>query len=212
MLHPIKAPFCGVCGTPFDPLALSLGECAGCRDNRYHGAPPYLALRSAYYFEGPLRHAVHRFKYREKAALAAPLGLLMHQFLLSQTSAGIPVADLAAVVPVPLHGWRQYRRGYNQSELLARELADLLAVETIPLLRRIRHTPPQVQLSARQRTENLKGAFAVNEEALQRPDWQRPVLLVDDVCTTGSTIRECARTLTSRGIKAVYALTLARQM
>src|SRR4028119_1720455 len=69
-LQPIETPMCVCCGYPFDPRAHSAALCAECRPNRYHATPPFEALRSAYIFEGPLRHAVHRFKYADKRALA----------------------------------------------------------------------------------------------------------------------------------------------
>ncbi|MDQ3813989.1 MAG: double zinc ribbon domain-containing protein, partial [Armatimonadota bacterium] len=148
-LQPIVPPLCAVCGKPFDPLAHSATECAECRDNRYHGAPPFDALRSVYRFEGAVRQAVHRFKYHDKIALAAPLADLLHEFLAQQDAAvpAIPTDRLALLTPVPLHPWRRYRRGYNQSGLLAQELGKRLAVPSGEVLRRTRHTSPQIELS-----------------------------------------------------------------
>jgi len=214
-LRPIVAPICAVCGVPFDPLAHSASTCADCRANRYHGSPPFVALRSAYVFEGAIRDAAHRLKYRDKVALAAPLAGLLQEFLERQPAAAppIPLGDLALLTPVPLHSWRRYRRGYNQSALLAAHLGKRIAVLNGEVLRRTRHTSPQVELSARQRAENVKGAFSVDEAALEK--WNPhggPVLLIDDVCTTGSTLRECAAVLKGAGVSEVYALTLARQL
>jgi ComF family protein len=224
-LTPLAPPFCAVCGKPFDPLAHSAAECADCRANRYHPAPPFQAMRSVYAFENAMRHAVHRFKYNGKIALAAPLAGLLHDYLRHPPEAGheekdavpaIPVAGLALLTPVPLHPWRRYRRGYNQSALLARELSRGLARSGDPVavgevLRRTRHTPPQVGLTAKDRVENVAGAFAIDAARLEQLNPQRgPVLLLDDVCTTGSTLRECAAVLRKAGVKEVYALTLAR--
>lgn len=209
-LRLIVAPFCGRCGFPFDPLAHAAVECAACRANRYHVAPPFAALRSVFTFEGALRPAVHSLKYKGKIVRAAPLAALLHEFLQSQTA--IP-ADLALVAPVPLHPLRRWRRGYNQSELLARELAKTLGVPDGEVLRRTRRTPPQVGLSAKARRENVRDAFAADERALERLNPSRgPVLLIDDVCTTGATIAECARALRVAGVAEIYALTLARQL
>jgi ComF family protein len=217
-LRPIAAPFCARCGLPFNPLAHAADLCADCRPNRYHAAPPFDMLRSPYAFEGALRHAVHRFKYQGKIALAAPLAALLDEFLKTQNhpSANIPRERLALLVPVPLHSWRRYRRGYNQSGLLARELGRRLDVPVADALRRVRHTAPQVELSARDRAANVRGAFAINAgfdaaplhgDAVQSPG---AVLLIDDVCTTGATLRECTRVLKQAGAPEVYALTLAR--
>ncbi len=212
-LCPIQAPFCERCGIPFDPQLHTASECAACRANRYHAAPPYEMLRSVFAFEGALRHAVHRFKYQDKTALGAPLAGLMHEFLHQSNTqeARIPVENIGAVVPVPLYAWRRYRRGYNQSELLGRELAHLLDVPMINALTRVRHTAPQVELRKKQRRDNVRGAFALHKEVTRRHD-KGGVLLVDDVCTTGATLGECARVLKSAGFAPIYALTLARQL
>jgi ComF family protein len=119
--------------------------------------------------------------------------------------------NIGAVVPVPLHAWRRYRRGYNQSELLARELARLIDVPMMNALTRVRHTTPQVELRKKQRRDNVRGAFALHEEVARRGE-KGSVLLIDDVCTTGATLGECARVLKSAGFAPVYALTLARQL
>ncbi len=212
-LHPLAAPFCCRCGLPCDPLAHAADLCADCRPNRYHAAPPFNVLRSPYAFEGALRHAVHRFKYQGKIALAAPLAALLDEFLKAQhhPTANIPYERLALLVPVPLHSWRRYRRGYNQSELLARELSRRLDIPAVNALRRVRHTAPQVELSARDRTRNVRGAFALNT-SFDAAKSGAAVLLIDDVCTTGATLSECAHVLKQAGAPEVYALTLARQL
>lgn len=212
-LHRIVPPFCAICGEPSDPLAKAARECARCRDNRYHAAPPFVASRSVYRFTGPVREAIHRFKYEDKIALGMPLAAVLHDFLEHQPDGAlkIPNEQLSLIVPVPLHPWRQYRRGYNQSALLARELSELRGLPHIEALRRIRHTTPQIELKAGERAANVKGAFAVDENALQAalPAGQA-VLLIDDVHTTGATLSECASVLKKAGVAEVYALTLAR--
>jgi ComF family protein len=110
-------------------------------------------------------------------------------------------------------GWRRYRRGYNQSALLARELARRLQCRYGDVLRRTRYTSSQVGLSVKQRAANVQGAFAVRSELLRRCNPEgKPVLLIDDVFTTGATVRECTRVLQQAGIADVYILTLARQL
>jgi ComF family protein len=210
-LRLIEAPFCRRCGIPFDVQLHTDLECAACRANRYHAAPPFEALRSVFAFEGALRNAVHRFKYEDKTALAAPLSALLHEFLLQSSTQDIPAESIRAVVPVPLHAWRRYQRGYNQSELLACELGRLLDVPTINALTRVRHTAPQVELRKKQRRDNVCGAFALQEIG-RRYTNKGAVLLIDDVCTTGATLSECARVLKVSGFAPVHALTLARQL
>lgn len=214
-LVPIAAPFCSSCGIPFDPLAQTASQCPDCRSTYSRRAPSLRILRSAYTFEGALRHAVHRFKYQGKVALAPALADRLHTYLTHQPVGApvIPSADLELLIPVPLHPWRRYRRGYNQSELLARELGQRLGVPAAVLLSRERHTTPQVELSARDRASNVAGAFAADADGVAALEpGNRPVLLIDDVCTTGSTLRECASVLAACGLQHVYALTLARQL
>jgi ComF family protein len=113
-----------------------------------------------------------------------------------------------AIVPVPLHGSRRRSRGYNQSELLARELAHLsgLPLER-DVLRRVRNTRPQTeQPDAASRRLNVAGAFGPGKAP---PSGS--ILLIDDVTTTGSTLEACARVLLANGAAHVYALTFARE-
>ncbi|MCL4534984.1 MAG: ComF family protein [Bacteroidetes bacterium] len=158
-------------------------------------------LRAAFFFDGPLRQGIHRFKYRGVRSLAAPLAQLL-----------LPTLDALpwsfdVVVPVPLHPARQRQRGYNQSVLLAAELGRQrgLAVVT-SAISRTRNTPPQMELSAAERQANVAGVFAGRPGAL---DGQR-VLLLDDVGTTGSTLDACAMGARQAGAAEVYALVLAR--
>lgn len=210
-LIPIRVPFCQRCGTPFDPLAQAANECADCRENRYHKAPPYAALRSAYAFEGALRPAIYNFKYRGKTALAESLSEILEDTLQSDTT--LQNQSFAALVPIPLHPWRRWRRGYNQSTLLAEHLGSKIGAPCRELLQRTRRTKPQVGLSEKQRLENVRGAFALNEQLRQKLAVNNgPVLLIDDVCTTGATMAECASVLQRAGFKTVFGLTLARQL
>jgi ComF family protein len=144
--------------------------------------------------EGPLRHAIHRFKYGDRPQLAGPL-----------VAATLVERRLApsAIVPVPLHGDRRRRRGYNQAELLARELARASGVEVIDGLRRVR-SGRQVGRGGAGRREALAGAFVW--VGAGRPD---AVLVLDDVLTTGSTLLECALAVRAAGVARVDALALA---
>jgi ComF family protein len=111
------------------------------------------------------------------------------------------------VIPVPLHKQRLKERGFNQSLLLAREVARVFGLEVdYRSLKRIRPTRPQVDLKPDERKKNVKGAFDVKSPERVRG---RRVLLVDDVFTTGATVSECARVLKKAGAE-VYVLTLAR--
>ncbi|MCS6842269.1 MAG: ComF family protein [Roseiflexaceae bacterium] len=157
-------------------------------------------VRIAYVFEGPLRHALHQLKYRRRRRVARPLGTLMASRLHTHP---IPCD---ALIPVPLHQQRLRERGFNQAELLAREVARTTDFPLIvgPLVR-LRATKQQALLDVAERIENVADAFA----------WKGPapparVVLVDDVLTTGATVNACAAALRAGGAREVYALALAR--
>ena len=123
--------------------------------------------------------------------------------------AGDRLGQLGAevVVPVPLHWRRRWRRGYNQSEALARPLAARLGLPCrASWLRRVRHTPEQTSQTAAGRRDNVRGAFRARGAELRG----RTILLVDDVMTTGSTAAEAARTLREAGASRVVVAVLTR--
>jgi len=144
---------------------------------------------------------MHHLKYRGRTVLAEPLGGMMAAYWTQHPT------PTDVVVPVPLHAARLRQRGYNQAALLAREMARQagLALDERTLVRR-RATASQVDLTAEQRKENVRAAFQCVGPALAG---QR-VLLIDDVCTTGSTLDACAVALQEGGASSVHALTLAR--
>lgn len=154
-------------------------------------------------YAGPLRHAIHHFKYRSRTSLARELGALLSETL---TEAGVP--PCAAIVPVPLHPKREAARGFNQASLLAQEVSGSLHV---PVLRdgmaRTVDTPPQVGLSREQRLRNVAGAFSVHRGAFSHGG----MLLVDDVATTGATLVTCAdRLAQDGGAPWIWGAVLAR--
>ena len=151
---------------------------------------------SAGRYEGALRDVIHAFKYEGRRSLARPLGGMLRK-------AGRPVLERSdCVVPVPLHPWRQLRRGFNQ----ARDLAERLDRPVMNALWRIRATPSQMTLSAAERRSNLRGALAASPFVTVA---DQTVVLVDDVRTTGATLDECAKALRRAGAREVRALTLA---
>ena len=160
-----------------------------------------IEARAVYRFEGAARKAVHQLKYQGVTALAPPLGRLMAARL-PQPSASMVVA------PVPLHRSRLRERGYNQAELLAKEVGRRTgAPVTTRLLSRTQAAPPQAQArSVDARLVAVRGAFQAAPEAAGAD-----VLLIDDVCTTGSTLAACADALLRAGAARVAALTFARE-
>lgn len=157
-------------------------------------------LRAAALFQGPLREGIHRLKYNHGTALAPVLAGFMEEFL---RDFPIP-ADV--IIPVPLHPARERLRGYNQSALLAEQLA---VSQKLPMwynvVERVRATTPQVKLNAAARRENMRDAFTATTQVAGAR-----VLLIDDVCTTGATLEACSIALKRRGAKSVWGLALAR--
>lgn len=190
----IEPPFCPRCGRPTTTARL----CNWCRE-----APPQIdGIRAVAYLEGPLRAAILRFKYSNMRVLATSLGHIMAHHVSKDR---LPVD---VVVPVPLHPQRLRERGYNQAALLAREVAKAVDLPVLQDgLMRVRSTLPQVGLSARERRDNVRGAFGCVEEGLKG---QR-ILLVDDVCTTGATLDACTIALRERDVQTVWGLVLARE-
>jgi len=149
---------------------------------------------------GPVREALHAFKFGGKRALARPLADLV-----IEGSRGRLAPDVAVLVPVPLTGARERERGFNQAALIAERVGVALGVGVAPRrLRRVRATPPQTDLSGADRRLNVRDAFVASEVAGLH------VVVVDDVLTTGATAAECARALRTAGARTVGVLTVAR--
>jgi ComF family protein len=192
----LAPPFCDCCGYPVGHA----GRCRLCQSGA--NVPDSLAgIRSAAFFEGPLQKAVHQFKYRRDAILADTLAVLMKD----AGADDLPARSL--VVPVPLASERLAARGYNQAALLARTWAELRGLRMAPQgALRVRNTAAQVGLSAQERRLNVAGAFAGDKRIVAG----KPIILVDDVCTTGATLDACAAALLGAGATQVWGLTLAR--
>lgn len=192
----LTPPLCQHCGTP-----LMRGQaCFNCTGGRLklHG------LRVVSFYQEPLRSYIHALKYRGHTGLARPLGYLLAYAYQHYSMR----ADM--LVPVPLHNLRQKARGYNQSQLLAAACAEQLQlVYDHTLLTRVRATSSQVSLSPQERQKNVSQAFRCVQPQVVRG---RSVLLIDDVCTTGSTLEACAAPLLQAGAREVWGLVLARPM
>ncbi len=151
-------------------------------------------------YEGPLRQLIHLFKYEKVETLARPLSRLLIQSLPLDQRFDI-------VVAMPMHWRKRWERGFNQAELLATPVARRYGLKLAANLRRKRHTRAQAGLSEAQRQANAKESFVVRRpEEIDR----KRVLLVDDVFTTGATLRAAAAALKNAGAVHVSALTLAR--
>ena len=188
--------FCRQCKTPFlnrFPLD-ELGLCRACR----LGAAGFDAAYSYGAYEGGLRTLIHLYKFSGFRPLADPLTDLLHRAL--------PIdGEFDLVTPMPLHWFRRWRRGFNQSELLAVKLGKRRGIPCVRLLERRRPTRSQTSLTPAQRRKNVAGAFLAAPDAAGKR-----ILLVDDVLTTGATANACGSALKRAGAASVTILTIAR--
>jgi ComF family protein len=195
----IEPPFCSICGTPFVSSEIENHPCGPCVTKKRY----FRVARALGFYQGPLREAIHRWKYEGKTYLtplfAGWLSEGLHRYWND-----IPF-DL--LIPVPLHSSRLRKRGFNQALLLVKELSHRTGIPYLKrALRKRTPTLPQVNLNGPEREKGVRGSFQTDErDQLQG----KSVLLIDDVYTTGATVNECSRVLVAGGAKEVYVLTLA---
>ncbi len=208
-----------VCRGCLDRLTVRRGSCCLCCGRFFEGVgephlcirclekpPAFTRHRSCGRYDGELRDLILAFKYKRMPVLAKVLGRFAVDALGGDEDLW---QGLDMIVPVPLHARRKRERGFNQSRLLARELGRAEGVEVeAKLLRKMKNVPPQAGLEGRERREeNVRGVYGMRNPRRVRG---KTVLLVDDVFTTGATIRECSRVLKEAGAAEVRALTIAQ--
>lgn len=204
LLDLIYPPACGHCGR------VDFRFCTGCLQElervpvsvSWRPAELLDDLRATGQHSGLLQSAVHAFKYNGAPDLAMPLADRMVRALRHTAW------RFDAVVPVPLFAEQEIERGYNQSNLLSQHLALKTGIPTRPdFLNRIRRTSQQAKLTGQERQENVKGAFAATPEVMELS-----LLLVDDVVTSGSTLRECAKALRQQGAGHVAGIAVSHSL
>lgn len=192
--EPVIGPLCPVCGEPQSSTSL----CSPCTSH----PRAFQSVESAYLFTGGVRQAIHSLKYERRTELATPLAEAM-------STALHPPSNSAQLCAVPLHPTRLAQRGYNQSALLAQGLAAVWGdngILPVQALYRTRDTQTQVGLKYDERRLNVGDAFCADPALVAG----QTIVLIDDVCTTGATLDECARALLDAGAVSVRAMTLAR--
>ncbi len=157
------------------------------------------------YHQSLVAKAVRRLKFGYSRDVLRDL-----QPFFKDALADVKLPTNTVLVPVPLHRRRLNTRGFNQAELFAEQIAAIIGVRIIPLLKRTRHTPPQTKMNGEERRKNLKGAFTVDEKIAAVIAQDIPLIIVDDVATTMTTLEECGRTLTKAGYAKLNALVIAR--
>jgi ComF family protein len=195
----VAPPFCPCCGIPFSGAGADhlCGDCL-------LFPPSYALARAVACYESVLLDAIHVFKYKGKIATGAVLGKMMADHVYP----GFNIADYSLIVPVPLHLKRLRERGFNQAVILAGEISRRFSIPLdFQTLKRQVFTDPQVSLGKDQRRANVRDAFIMRDG--KKIEGQK-VILVDDVYTTGSTVKECAAVLMKHKAAEVAVLTLAR--
>lgn len=190
----LTPPWCMQCGKK---LREEKEFCADCASGRHS----YGRGRSLYEYDSAAP-SLYRFKYGGRQEYAAFFGEQVAEYL----SNFIRNANPEGLVPIPLHPKRKAKRGYNQAELLAREIGSRMGIPVYGnLLLRVKNTVPLKQLNPQERQNNLKKAFNIAENDVKL----KTILLIDDIYTTGSTIDEATKVLMRAGVESINFLTLA---
>jgi ComF family protein len=191
-------PCCARCALPFGYATDGEAECGACLAD----PPDFDRLRAAVAYGDISRKVALKLKYGGRPGVAATMARFMARHVVAEEG--------MLVAPVPLHRWRIWRRGYNQSALIAAELAWGAGLETrLDLIRRVKRTPPLRGMTPRERREAVRGAFRIDDR-YKAEVRGRAVLLVDDVYTSGATANACARILRRAGALRVDVLCWAR--
>ncbi len=192
----INEPLCKICGLPFEIQIDSL--CLGC----LHKKPPFSIARSIFKYNEKSKKLIHNFKYHDKTYLSK----FFAKMLLSKYKDIIVEADL--ITCVPMHRLKRIFRMYNQSHLIAKDLSINSNKPFIPdILSKVKYSKSQTFFSRNARKTNLKNTILCTfpEQVLGKK-----ILLIDDVITTGETIKLCARELKKAGAKEIFILSIAK--
>ena len=182
--------------------------CRNCRENAPEVGTQKIKLSflaqwtGVWYYKENVRLSILRYKFHGKRSYAGAFGRVLAMKLMKEGW-----NDTDVLTWIPISSRRKYRRGYDQTELIAKVVSEELGLELLPTLRKIRHTKPQSTMGdAAHRRANILGAYEVTDPSLIR---DQRVLLLDDIVTTGATASECARMLLTAGAKEVKLATLA---
>ncbi|MDD3404157.1 MAG: ComF family protein [Hespellia sp.] len=192
----IRGPHCMRCGKP-----VRREETEYCRDCTKTDFS-YDRGRSLFLHQEPVSSAIYQFKFHNKRIY----GSYFAKELAEEYREQIRRWNIREIIPVPLHPKKRRKRGYNQAEILAKELGKLLEIQVnTDCVYRIINTRPQKELNDKERRRNLRKAFAIDSDWKPRGN----VLVIDDIYTTGSTIDAVSRLLKKRGTEHVYFLTVS---
>ena len=186
---------CLICGSEKDN-----NTCHTCETSEFY----FDRARSVFRFNKTIQNLIHNLKYNEITSLAKFLGDYCVKYLTEYR----PFEKIDIITPVPLHKVKKKSRGFNQAEIVAREIARQTEFKHIPnLIKRKKFTNTQTKLSKFERIENVSNAFKINHKY---PLENKNILLIDDVFTTGSTVNAVSKLLKNNKVNKIYVLTIAR--
>lgn len=193
----IASRFCEKCGKPLEPLYLPQ-KCPDCMITHHYFTRGFSCVE----YDDAVKKLIYQLKYHQKRHLAHPIGQMMADRLRK-----LDVGEIHMIVPVPLHRKKERERGFNQSEIIAKYMADALGIpmEKKNILR-VKETETQNQLNREERRENLRDAFQVVDH---KKFAGKKILIVDDIYTTGSTMDACCREIRKAGPEEIYFITFA---
>jgi competence protein ComFC len=200
----IGEPYCKRCGRPLPPGVHETDSCRECR-----GGLDYDFSRSVFFYKPPVDEMVKRFKFGRNFAMGGWLRDAACERARSEPDFFSCCESADGLVPVPLHPIRRVWRGFNQSGFFADGFHRVWGTPVMNCLSRLRNTLPQSRLTVKERAENVKGAFGVRRNFSLDG---KKLVIVDDVMTTGATVRECSRVLKNAGALEVCVLTVARRV
>lgn len=195
LLLPWNRQACVRCASPLDAQTHDGAPCASCQAQ----PPAFDAALAPFCYEFPVDVTLKALKFRRELCYAPAFASLTAAIVKTR------FPDCDALLPVPLHRWRHVLRGFNQAHEIANELGRRISLPVLDIASRVRATRPQTGLHPAQRRANVRNAFAI-----QRKDFGRFPLIVDDVMTTGATCDQLARVLRENGAQEVSVFAVAR--
>lgn len=205
---------CVCCKERFHPAYIqksfnNLGICTECFKkiepvplfNPIEGVGKTSYFISGYYYNDTLKTLIHRYKFGNEYALSDLFSSMLYDRIKDISH----LYDFDFITSVPISRKRLLNRGFNQAELIARKISDMLNIPYEICIHKSRHTIAQSSLKARKRADNIRGAFVADSERVRN----KRILLVDDIITTGSTLNECSRELFNNNAEFIAGISLA---
>ncbi len=194
----LEGLICHKCSLPLPDGGATCSDCKSNKDIYFE------VLKAPYTYSTQMKKLIKNLKYSRKQFLAKDLAAELAKFIVKESID----KDIDVVVPVPMHWFKKWRRGYNQAELLAENVAKIINKSMCNALIRTKYTKPQFNLRKGQRKENLEDIFKINKKYVDTIK-NKKILLIDDIATTCSTANQCAKVLKNLKSKCIV-VTLAR--